>query len=180
MDKNIEDNRLIEAKNGDEAALAALIAKYMPMIRKYSVTLTMPGLDFDDAVQEGYIGLFHAVKTYDEFKGASFTTYATTCIRNAIFSAARSAGRKKHSPLNGYVPLSDNATVLGPEEVTIIKEQYTQAITDINTKLSSFEKSALLLSIYGESYSEIATKLGKSPKAVDNALSRVRQKIRRN
>ncbi|MFR1808182.1 MAG: sigma-70 family RNA polymerase sigma factor [Pygmaiobacter massiliensis] len=178
MTQPIDPLRLEKAQSGDEAALATLIARFMPTIRSLAKRAESPGLDFDDAVQEAYIGLFHAVKTYDPAKGTAFATYATTCIRNSIVTAMRAAGRKKHAPLNSSVPLRESATVPGPEELAILKEQYREAVRGINTKLSGFEKEALLLSLRGQSYSEIAKALSRTPKAVDNALVRVRQKLK--
>ena len=128
MTQPIDPLRLEKAQSGDEAALATLIARFMPTIRSLAKRAESPGLDFDDAVQEGYIGLFHAVKTYDPAKGTAFATYATTCIRNSIVTAMRAAGRKKHAPLNSSVPLRESATVPGPEELAILKEQYREAV----------------------------------------------------
>ena len=93
------------AQQGDENALAALIARMMPAIRKGAAECTAPGLDFDDAVQEGLIGLFHAVRGFDPAAGQTFTAYAAACIRHAQQDARRAALRKKHAPLNYSVPL---------------------------------------------------------------------------
>ena len=92
------------AQQGDENALAALIARMMPAIRKGAAECTAPGLDFDDAVQEGLIGLFHAVRGFDPAAGQTFTAYAAACIRHAQQDARRAALRKKHAPLNYSVP----------------------------------------------------------------------------
>ena len=180
MSEQTEAVRVRSARGGDEAALAALIAKFMPVIRRFARAAVCPGLDFDDAVQEGYIGLFHAVKSFEEEGGqASFSTYATVCIRNAVVAARRAAGRKKHHTLSGALPLDEQVTAPGPEELAILKEQVHEAVKSIDTELSSFEKKALLLSLRGQSYTEIATELSKTPKAVDNALVRVRRKLKR-
>ena len=88
------------AQQGDENALAALIARMMPAIRKGAAECTAPGLDFDDAVQEGLIGLFHAVRGFDPAAGQTFTAYAAACIRHAQQDARRAALRKKHAPLH--------------------------------------------------------------------------------
>lgn len=178
MPISIDPAGLQRAKSGDEAALAALIARFMPIIRLIAGRAAGPGLDFEDAVQEGYIGLFFAVKTYSADKGAAFSTYANTCIRNAVMSAMRSARRKKHALLSDALSLKEEAVVPGPEEATILKEQYQQAVLDINTKLSGFEKDALMLSLSGQSYTQIAQALSRTPKAVDNALVRVRRKLK--
>ena len=109
------------AQQGDENALAALIARMMPAIRKGAAECTAPGLDFDDAVQEGLIGLFHAVRGFDPAAGQTFTAYAAACIRHAQQDARRAALRKKHAPLNYSVPLpaaeESTDTRPGPEEL---------------------------------------------------------------
>ena len=116
------------AQQGDENALAALIARMMPAIRKGAAECTAPGLDFDDAVQEGLIGLFHAVRGFDPATGQTFTAYAAACIRHAQQDARRAALRKKHAPLNYSVPLpaaeESTDTRPGPEELAIFGEQY--------------------------------------------------------
>ena len=118
------------------------------------------------------------MKTFSLDKGVAFSTYANTCIRNAVMSAMRSARRKKHALLSDAVALKDDAFVPGPEDAAILKEQYREAVHDINTKLSGFEKDALLLSLSGQSYTQIAQALSRTPKAVDNALVRVRRKLK--
>ena len=80
---------------------------------------------------------------------------------------------------SGALPLDEQVTAPGPEELAILKEQVHEAVKSIDTELSSFEKKALLLSLRGQSYTEIATELSKTPKAVDNALVRVRRKLKR-
>ena len=85
------------AQQGDENALAALIARMMPAIRKGAAECTAPGLDFDDAVQEGLIGLFHAVRGFDPAAGQTFTAYAAACIRHAQQDARRAALRLSES-----------------------------------------------------------------------------------
>ena len=94
MPNRYDNIPLQRAQNGDEAALAALVATYMPLIRRVARAAASPGFDFDDAVQEGYIALFQAVRTYKEDRKASFATYATVCVRNAIVAARRAAGRR--------------------------------------------------------------------------------------
>ncbi|MDD3430027.1 MAG: sigma-70 family RNA polymerase sigma factor [Oscillospiraceae bacterium] len=174
----ISSTQLNDAMRGDEAALAGVLTAMLPTISAFAVRSVCPGLDKDDLTQEGLLGLFHAIGTYQTEGGASFTTYATRCIQNAMLTAQKQAGRKKHSPLNHFVPLNEEGIVLGPEEITIEKEEYLHTMQNINTRLSAFEKEVLLLFLDGLSYEQIADKLAKTPKAVDNALSRVRRKLK--
>lgn len=100
MPQQMDDELLQQAQAGEESAIAALITAMMPAIRKGAAAVAAPGLDFDDAVQEGLIGLFHAVRSYRADKKVPFTAYAAACIANAQQDARRSATRKKHAPLN--------------------------------------------------------------------------------
>ena len=101
----MEESLYSRAKSGEEAALAALITRMMPAIRKGAAACVAPGLDYEDAVQEGLIGLFNAVRGYDPAQGARFSAYAAACILHAQRDARRRALRKKHAPLNFSVPL---------------------------------------------------------------------------
>ena len=107
MEQDTLTRELRRAKAGDEQALAALITRQMPLIRAIAARSVGPGLEFEDAVQEGLIALFFAMESYEEGRGAAFSTYASVCIQNAVADAARKAGRRKHAPLNSSVPLDD-------------------------------------------------------------------------
>lgn len=169
---------LQQAKAGQEAALAAVLAHMMPVIRSHAAAGVCPGLDLDDAVQEGIIGLFAVIRSYRPGEGASFGTYAGRCIQNAIRTARRAAGRKKHGPLNQSVPLSEEDTTPGPEELAIQNEQLQDTLQTIQTRLSPFEQEVLELFLSGCNYEQIAQALGRSPKSVENALSRLRRKLK--
>lgn len=169
------------AAQGDETALAALIAHMMPVIRKGAAACTAPGLDFEDAVQEGLIGLFQAVRSYDASAGTPFAAYAAACILHAQQDARRAALRKKHAPLNYSVPLPDadrTDTCPGPEEQAIASEQYADTLHRMQTDLSEKERTVLLASLHGHSTAQIARSLGTTPKSVANALARARRKLR--
>ena len=141
----IEAELPARAQQGDENALAALIARMMPAIRKGAADCTAPGLDFDDAVQEGLIGLFRAVREYDPAVGPTFAAFAAASIRHAQQDARRAALRKKHAPLNFSVPLPDaqqsTDTRPGPEEIAISGEQYADTMRRMQTELSENELS---------------------------------------
>lgn len=178
MKDAISQSELKAAREGNEAALASIIAREMPLIRRFARRAVRPGLEFEDAVQEGIIGLFRAIETYAPGRGAGFDTYASVCIQRAILSAQRSASRKKHAPLNQSVPIPEEQSIPGPEDTAIANEQMSQTLQKARTQLSSLEKEVLALYLDGFSYDEIAKKLGKSQKTVDNALLRVRRKLR--
>lgn len=178
--------QLAKARAGDETALAGLIAREMPVIRACAGRAVCPGLAFDDAVQEGIIGLLDAIRSYDGTKGAEFSTYAGVCVQNAVYGAARAAGRRKHAPLNQSVPYPEDAGAArasaselpGPEEQVLANEQVSQVMQEIRTRLSVRERQVLALFLDGLSYGAIAARLSISEKAVDNALQRVRAKLK--
>ena len=172
----------VRAQQGDENALAALIARMMPAIRRGAAECTAPGLEFDDAVQEGLIGLFHAVRGFDPAMGQTFTAYAAACIRHAQQDARRAALRKKHAPLNYSVPLPDAEELPlpgpDPEEQAIASEQYAATMERMQTKLSPLERSILLATLNGQTAAQIAQQKQLAPKAVANALALARRKLR--
>ncbi len=179
MATKITKLQIEQARQGDEASLAAIIARLLPCIHVQAAKASCPGLDTEDAVQEGIIALFRAVQRYSFEKNASFETYATQCVVNALADAQKAAKRKKHSPLNESVPLEqDTALSAGPEEIAIQNEEYHLAMHKIHTRLSAFEKEVFLLFLDGYSYSAIAQKLEKPAKTVANAMMRVRRKMK--
>lgn len=169
---------LLAAANGEETALAAVIARFLPVVHLYARRAVCPGLDFDDAIQEGLIGLLNAVKTYSPQRGAAFESYAGVCIRRAISSAQRKAGAKKQAPLSGYLSLEGEAAGADPAEITIQREQVAKVLANIRTKLSALEKQVLIFALAGYSYRQIAQKLGLPLKMVDNAMQRARKKLK--
>ena len=173
MPQQMDDELLQQAQAGEESAIAALITAMMPAIRKGAAAVAAPGLDFDDAVQEGLIGLFHAVRSYRADKKVPFTAYAAACIANAQQDARRSATRKKHAPLNNSVPLPENS-----EELAIANERCAAVLERINTQLSPLERGSLLASLEGHTAAQTAQLLHCTPKAVENALMRARKKLR--
>lgn len=171
------------AGESGEESLARLMAAYMPYIRRRANAVSVNGLESDDLIQEGLIGLFRAVESYDETQGASFSTYALSCIGNGMTEAVRRAARKKHRPLSGYVSLSaegaealpDGASV---EEQAIAREEYAGLRQKIRDHLSDFERNVLALYLLGYDYNAVAARLGTTPKSVDNALQRARKKLK--
>jgi len=152
------------------------------------------GADREDLIQEGMIGLFKAVRDYDSGRDASFYTFAELCISRQMYTALQASGRKKHSPLNTYVSIYqghdeeegvglidalENHKERNPEEILIDKENVAAIEKIIDNNLSAFEKQVLELSMTGMGYVEIAKLLGKDGKSTDNALSRVKMKIRK-
>lgn len=176
---NITPHLLEQARRGDETAQATIIAHLLPGIRRIAAGSIVPGLEREDAEQEGLIALFRAIESYRPQAEVSFETYAMRCVRNGISDARLRAGRKKHQPLNHSVPLEDESrAVPGPEEQAVDKEQYRTTVRILRTGLTPTERRVLLLRLDGCDYRTIARRLGVSPKAVDNALTRVRAKLK--
>jgi RNA polymerase sporulation-specific sigma factor len=185
---------ILAAQAGDERASAALVAKYRSFVRCKARSYFLAGADRDDVVQEGMIGLYKAIRDYRADRQSSFRSFAELCVTRQLITAIKTASRQKHGPLNTYVSLQRSATteeegdrvlsdilaardvcdpaeiVISAWEATSIKEGFTEA-------LSGFESDVLLLYMEGKSYNEIADRLGRHPKAVDNALQRVKRKV---
>ena len=173
---------VLAAQKGDHAAFSRLIADMLPLVRRQSAKYKSILLDSDDLLQEGLLGLMTAVRTYRPGGEASFPTYARVCVNNRIRSALRKVSGAKRVPENELVPWEDNlgaAPSLSLEEMQDLREECKQILDAIETGLSATEKSVLKLFLSGLSYCEIAEKIGSSPKSVDNALQRVRHKLKK-
>lgn len=185
---NCPDQALVQrAKNGDTDALAQLITRFLPLIKNRATRYSFVGLEQDDFVQEGLIGLFTAVKNYDAGRSASFRTYANLCIYSRMVSCLNDLLSKKHLPLNDYLPIDSLNTshqeILSqgesdPLEMYLRREEAQIRQEKIKTLLSGLEQETLTLYLSGHSYEEMAKLLHCTTKAVDNALQRVRRKLR--
>lgn len=184
---------LRRAREGDELAGDALILRYRRVVRACTRPFFLAGGDSEDLLQEGMIGLLSAMREFDPGAGASFRTYAELCIRRRVISAARSASRLKHSPLNDGVSLDEilsdeNQRVSAysaarldraPEEQLLASEFQSDVTTAYTRYLSAFETEILKHYLDGYSYEEIARRCGRSAKSVDNAVQRIRKKLAR-
>ncbi|MBQ3516872.1 MAG: sigma-70 family RNA polymerase sigma factor [Lachnospiraceae bacterium] len=201
--ENCTDEELIERlRDGEEQIMEYLLNKYKNLVRSKAKSMYILGADSEDLIQEGMIGLFKAVRDYDAGRDASFSTFAQLCVSRNIYSAVQKSGRKKHAPLNFYTSIygqdgerdRENTTESGfyggmelmaggeasnPEEIIIGQENMEQLQKYIETELSPFETQVLELHITGMGYVEIAKVLGRDEKATDNALQRIRAKLKR-
>lgn len=176
------------ANEGDPVAFSQLTERYYPFLQKRAGRYSnLVGVDTDDFVQEGLLALFRAVKSFDPSAGVKFRTYAFTCINNSMVSAIkkymRNAQRQQGMQLDDMDEqnLYNQAGVLDdarPEDVFFAMETANHRARQIETLLSDFEQQVLRHYLDGRSYQEIADGLHTSTKAVDNALQRVRQKLR--
>lgn len=181
----IDDNILVaRAKSGNAEALTVLLEKYSEKIMHKSLTFkNLNGLESDDLYQEGMIGFVAAVYSFDEKLGVQFSTYANTLAVRKMLSAIRKANNKTNLPLQYYVSLEDETDLLSqsptPEEIVIFNEELDLINDFIENNLSKSEKKVFRLNIAGLSYSEIADILDCDEKFVDNALQRIRRKLRK-
>lgn len=181
------DEELVERiRMGESACMDTLIERYKRQVRNQARTLYLMGGDNDDLIQEGMLGLFKAVRDYRPEKEVSFETFARLCISRQLYSAVQAAGRQKHVPLNTYVEFSDQLDAQedspqgkSPEELLIDRENIERLREEIWKVLSPMEKKILQSYLDGESYTEIASGLNRSPKSVDNALQRIRRKLKK-
>ncbi len=176
----LEQLALLIQKN-DEQAFNTLVDKFLPVIKIKASKFTQ--LESDDLVQEGLLGLWSAVQTYDPEKSASFKTYANKCIDNRMLTGASKTKGKKFIPSELMISLdnSDFTQITGeqsPEQRMIDQEAYLGMIKRIKGLLSGTEFSVLGYYLAGYSYGQIAEKLGTNAKAVDNALQRIRNKLK--
>ncbi|WP_347451101.1 RNA polymerase sporulation sigma factor SigH [Acetoanaerobium noterae] len=190
---DVDDNMVFRAKAGDEKSLNHILKKYRNFVRAKAKPFFIVGADKEDILQEGMIGLFKAIRDYDEEKTVSFRAFAELCVTRQIITAVKTATRQKHIPLNSYIslnkPMSEedpdktlmdmmkNSHISDPEQLIISKEEMKLIEEKTKEMLSEFETRVLSLYLKGYSYNEISEKLCKHPKSVDNALQRIKRKF---
>ena len=193
--KELTDEELIARyMDGDNAVVDFLMDKYKYLVRSQAGNMFLLGADHEDLLQEGMIGLFKAIRDYDPGRDASFQTFAKLCISRQIFTAIEASNRHKHAPLNSYTSLSETdsehyreirdrlvemTAIESPETMMIDKENMAQLEDILTAELSVLEKQVFDLYFIGMSTREIAAILGRTEKATDNALQRLKGKLRK-
>ena len=184
----INDELLWKAvSEGNAEAEEELLKRYSRLVKICSRPYFLIGSDNEDLIQEGMLGLLSAVRQYDPNRDISFRSFAELCIRNRLYTAIKSASRLKHSPLNDYVSIESSNFdesrtripyfLRDPEELIIAREKTDEISDFLNDSLSKLESEILNLYLGGLSYSEIAEKVNKPVKSVDNAVQRIRKKL---
>ena len=190
--QNLSDEDLIELlRQGDNRIMDYILDKYKPLVRKKANAMYLIGGDTDDLIQEGMIGLFKAIRDYNVQKESSFYHFAEICISRQIYTVVEASNRKKHAPLNSYISLYSGtndegviladaltATAENPEQLIIDQENLLLFIEQLKEQLSKMEEQVLDFYLAGLNYQQIAEKMNKSPKSIDNALQRIKAKIR--
>ncbi|MBR6528470.1 MAG: RNA polymerase sporulation sigma factor SigH [Firmicutes bacterium] len=198
MQKNnyniLTDEEMVKmAQEGSVTAEEYLIKKYKDLVKKKSSTYFIIGGDREDVVQEGMIGIFKAIRGFDENKEASFKTFAEVCINRQIIDAIRNANLQKHQILNESLSLSSDNDPEGeqktleerlpsnngddPETLMLMKEIGQYLKEESHEIFSALEQKVWDKMLQGKQYQEIALELEKSPKSIDNAMQRIKKKI---
>ncbi|MFN2540400.1 MAG: RNA polymerase sporulation sigma factor SigH [Mycobacteriales bacterium] len=193
-DDRPDDELVLAARTGDDAALAELLTKYRAFARVKARSYFLVGADREDIVQEGMIGLYKAVRDFNPDMQSSFRAFAELCVTRQIITAIKTATRHKHGPLNNYVSFNrpvgsddDGERVLGdviptvaisdPADLVISGERIRALQAHFDEVLSDLETEVLRLYVEGKSYQEIAERLQRHVKSIDNALQRIKRKL---
>ena len=192
-----DEELIVRLRDGEDSITEYLMNKYKNLVRSKAKSMYILGADNEDLIQEGMIGLFKALRDYDSGRDASFLTFADLCVSRQMYTAVQASRRQKHIPLNTYISLYGVAAMdrggeqenlenvlaahvgQSPEEVLIDRENMVQLERAIEQELSSFEKQVLDLYLTGMGYQQIAKVLGKDDKSTDNALQRIKTKLKK-
>jgi RNA polymerase sporulation-specific sigma factor len=189
-----DDELVLAARSGDDRALCDLLNKYRAFARVKARSYFLVGADREDIVQEGMIGLYKAIRDFNPDMQSSFRAFAELCVTRQIITAIKTATRQKHGPLNNYVSFErpvgaddDGDRVLGdvlptraisdPADLVISAERIRALQAHFDEVLSDLETEVLRLYVEGKSYQEIAERLQRHVKSIDNALQRIKRKL---
>ncbi len=176
----VDKDLLAKARAGDKTAVRDLLSRYTPMVKSIASHFFLTGGDGDDLFQEGMVGLYSALGSYNPDSQASFTTYAYICVRNAIRDAVKKDTSSRQSALNNFLPIleiCDGLFTDNPEDEVIRQENRREFLQKISGPLSSYEFQVIIMYMDGMGTPEISDSLGKKGKSVDNALARAKAKI---
>ena len=193
-----DEELILRLRDGEENITDYIMDKYKNLVKNKAKSMYILGADSDDLIQEGMIGLFKAIRDYDSGRDASFFTFADLCISRQMYTAVQASRRQKHAPLNSYISLYSHVASgneqgeeaelvsilaaeaeLSPEEMVIDRENVENVERAIERELSTFEKQVLDLHLTGMGHIQIAKVLGKDEKSADNALQRIKGKLRK-
>lgn len=194
-DTMADEQLLRKLREGETDITDYIMDKYKHLVRKKAKAMYLLGGENDDLIQEGMIGLFKAIRDYDMDQETSFYSFADLCISRQMYTAIKLSQRQKHMPLNSYVSLYEQKEDANeekqqpliellraekdnnPEELFLDKEYFSMMEQELKNRLSDLEGRVLHLHLLGEDYRSIAQLLDKSPKSIDNALQRIKQKM---
>ena len=181
-----DEELCLNVSQGNSQAETELVCRYGWLVRACARPLFLAGGDSEDLIQEGMLGLLAAIRSFDSGRDAAFRTFAEICIRSRLHSAVRAAQGGKHAPLNHSVsyepPLFDGTNAYlfssaeSPEDVVIGREELRERLEALKGRLSKFEAQILPPYLNGLSCGEIAQRVGRTQKSVENAIQRIRRK----
>lgn len=187
----LEVNDLIlKAQQGDENAMESIVNLFRAKVTAISREYFLVGAGLDDIIQEGMIGLFKAVYVYNPQKNHNFGSFATLCIERQIQTAIKNANRKKNSPLNSYVPISqfddrdddeENLKLVLADDDSDIEQNYINkelnvvVMSKIKSLLTDEQFKLLKMFLNGKSYVEMAQEMNVTTKQIDNNLQAIKR-----
>ncbi len=196
--EELNDYELIHMlRSGSEEAKDILYDKYKYIIdvemAKYSKVAHTLGCDFKDLYQDALVGFSDALISYRDDKDAALASFITLCVARRLQGAIKKAGRLKNKLLNESLSLehiyeSNDSPLMDmlsdnfendPLEFIVKEEKEKELLNKIKRTLSSKEYEVYLLMISGHKYDEISSLLNKDLKQVDNAIQRIKAKIRK-
>jgi RNA polymerase sporulation-specific sigma factor len=188
-----EEEIIKMAQAGNDFAIEYLIDQNMDIVYAKSRFFFIKGLDHDDVIQEGRVGLYKAIRDFRENKGASLRGFSQLCVHRQLVSAIKKANRQKHMPLNTSASLDkslDYGNETGRtfneilpdegenlEKKFICQETLTTIMSELSEELTDLEWNVFMLYLNSQSYQEISDELEINVKTVDNALQRARKKV---
>ena len=186
-----DEELVLKAQKNDEASVNLLLTRYKHLVNKIARSYFLADGDSEDILQEGMIGLYKAIINFDPKKNVSFKTFASTCIRHQLQSAIKVSSSEKNKILSSAISISDSpldeedgdleifipSSLPSPDDKVLEKERFKEIKDKIIDTLSALELKVLSLYLKGYSYQEISSLGGLSKKSIDNALTRIKNKL---
>lgn len=186
-----DEELVLKAQKNDEASVNLLLTRYKHLVNKIARSYFLADGDSEDILQEGMIGLYKAIINFDPAKNVSFKTFASTCIRHQLQSAIKVSSSEKNKILSSAISISDSpldeedgdleifipSSLPSPDDKVLEKERFKEIKAKIIDTLSALELKVLSLYLKGYSYQEISSLSGLSKKSIDNALTRIKNKL---
>lgn len=177
--KNMTDEELAAISSDNSTAVSELVSRYAKLIWIKANIMANSASDAEDLAQEGLLGLLNAISKFDSERRVKFSTFAEVCISNRMRTIL---DRNRNVPVveTDGSDISNDEAVLPdtPESIFIEKEHLSQLYNEIISLLSNREWKIFTLFLQGLSYKNIAEKLNISEKSVDNAIQRIRRKLK--
>ena len=180
--KKTDEELVVLSQKGDKQATDELLRRHSDLVRGCARGFFMIGGETEDLIQEGMIGLYHAIMDYQDREGGrSFKNFAYLCVSRKIIDAVKISASKKNAPLNTGVSIQGDdewaTSELSPEEMLILNDDRREFKQKMSRVLSDFEFKIATMYMDGMRCAEICEATGKSAKSVDNAIQRSKRKL---